>query len=84
MTTAHPSTRPENPALDTDETPAESPYPNASVRRSGSWRPRQVTEAEIQKLIAERTSPAVKSALESLQQSVLTAGGPVKRTRKRA
>jgi hypothetical protein len=76
-------TEPENLALDSDETPAESSELEAPIRGSGIWRPRQVTEAEIQKLIAERTSLAVKSALESLGRTG-TEGAPKRgTTRKR-
>jgi hypothetical protein len=48
---------------------------------AGRARPRKVTNAEIQKLIADRTSPAVKEALQSLLTAPV-AGGGNKRSRK--
>jgi hypothetical protein len=47
---------------------------------NGNWLPRQLTEADLQALIAEHSKPAVKSALERF----LAAPAPVAPTRTRA
>jgi hypothetical protein len=47
---------------------------------NGNWLPRQLSEADLQTLIAERSNPAVKSALERF----LAAPPPVAPTRSRA
>jgi hypothetical protein len=47
---------------------------------NGDWLPRQLTEADLQALIAEHTNPAVKNALERF----LAAPPPVTATRTRA
>jgi hypothetical protein len=47
---------------------------------NGNWLPRQLTEADLQALIAEHSNPAVKSALERF----LAAAPPVAPTRTRA
>ncbi|MGL4996355.1 MAG: hypothetical protein ACRC6G_09335, partial [Deefgea sp.] len=48
---------------------------------TGKWRPKQVSPDELQQLIAIRTSPAVKAALEALA-SAPTSGGAKKKTKK--
>jgi hypothetical protein len=50
---------------------------------TGKWRSKQVSPEQIQQLIATRTSPAVKAALEALA-SAPTSGGNKKQTRKGA
>jgi hypothetical protein len=46
------------------------------------WSPKQRTESEIKTLTTARTSPAVKSALESLLTAPATSSGTTKRRRK--
>jgi hypothetical protein len=49
----------------------------------GKWIPKKVSEGDIQKLIASRTSPAVKAALESLNGAGASDGAP-RRAKKKA
>lgn len=46
------------------------------------WSPRKRTKAEIERLVAERTSPAVKAALESLLSAPASSGGATKRPKR--
>ena len=41
----------------------------------GKWSPRDVDEATVRELIADRTSPAVKAALQDLLSAPAPAGG---------
>jgi hypothetical protein len=49
---------------------------------TGKWSPLQRTDAEIDKLIAERTSPAVKASLDSLVAAPTPSGATTKRGRR--
>ena len=49
----------------------------------GKWHPRKVTDARIQELIHERTSPAVKAALDDLLEAPAPATGKKHRAPKR-
>jgi hypothetical protein len=49
---------------------------------TGKWSARKRTDAETAALIAERTSPAVKAALNSLLRAPAPGGGTTKRARK--
>jgi len=51
--------------------------------KSGKWVSRKRKESEIDTLIAERSSPAVKASLDSLQSAPAPSGGTAKRSRGR-
>ena len=65
---AKPPAAPEEYVLEaaTSSTTTGSADPVSKPMGTGKWRPKKVPEAEVQKLIADRTSPAVEAALESL------------------
>lgn len=54
---------------------------DSSTTGTGKWRPKQVSSEQLQQLIANRTSPAVKAALEALA-SAPTSGGAKKKAKK--
>jgi hypothetical protein len=62
---------------DSDETPPTS-------EGSGKWRTKKVPTDELQQLITERTSPAVKAALEALATAPTSGGTNKKRAKKKA
>lgn len=40
----------------------------------GKWQPRDISDAEVERLIRERTSPAVKTALKNLIEAPMPTG----------
>jgi len=58
------------------------PFFWANDPKTGETEPRGRRESDVQTLVTERTSPAVKSALESLLTAPAPSGGTSKRTRK--
>lgn len=48
----------------------------------GKWQPRNVDQAAVERLIEERTSPAVKAALKSLLDAPAPGNGRTKKTRR--
>lgn len=86
-----PKAKPASPAAEAKEfsleaiaaSPSTEAAAPAKPAGSGKWRPKAVPAAEVQKLIAARTSPAVKAALESLGGASPGEGTP-RRGRKKA
>jgi hypothetical protein len=54
---------------------------DSTITGTGKWRPKQVSSEQLQQLIATRTSPAVKAALEALAAAP-TSGGAKKKAKK--
>ena len=54
---------------------------DSTTTGTGKWRQKKVTPEELQQLIASRTSPAIKAALETLA-SAPTSGGAKKKVKK--
>lgn len=70
---AKPATAPQE--TDNPEPSPEVESPMEPSAGSGKWRPKTVTLAEVQTLIATRTSPAIKAALEALAAAPVASGG---------
>ncbi len=52
--------------------------------KDGDWQPRQVSQARVEELVQERTSPAVKAALQSLLDAPSPTTKSTKRPRRKA
>jgi hypothetical protein len=70
-------TKPEPIPEPEDETPDEEEAP---TQGAGKWRPKKVPAGEFQHLIATRTSPAVRAALDALETTSVI-GGAKKKTK---